>query len=147
MKFKYILTGGLLWLICWRAGAAEPPVLPVGLDAYRLWDHWAEQRIGQRTYMPSTYDRSGGNLNADASNFLFQLADDRNVTLDLEGQGVMVFMRYNHWHGSPWHYLVDGTDFVLRESMTTDPNARLPEINFIPRAPYFCGLVDDLRNR
>ena len=25
---------------------AEPPVVPVGLDAYRQWDRWAYQRIG-----------------------------------------------------------------------------------------------------
>jgi hypothetical protein len=42
--------------------AQEPPLLPVGLDAYRMWDHWADQRIGERSYMRSTYDRMGGQL-------------------------------------------------------------------------------------
>src|SRR3954466_2985947 len=41
--------------------ADEPPALLVGLDAYRQWDLWPLQRIGQRTYMRSTYDRRGGN--------------------------------------------------------------------------------------
>ena len=39
---------------------SQPPVIPVGLDAFRMWDRWAYLRIGQRTYMTSTYDRRGG---------------------------------------------------------------------------------------
>lgn len=72
----------------------QPPVIPVGLDAYRRWDCWPYQRIGVRAYMRSTYDRSGGNK--DAGNFLFQLSDNLNVTLDLEGPGILYFARYNH---------------------------------------------------
>ncbi|MBA3936423.1 MAG: DUF2961 domain-containing protein [Planctomycetes bacterium] len=116
--------------------AEEPPILPVGLDAYRAWDHWADQRIGQRAYLRSTYDRGGGNLHVDASNFLYQLADDANVTLDLEGRGIVMFMRYNHWHGSPWHYLIDGTDHVLSESMTAQPDAQPHPSTFIPAGPF-----------
>src|SRR5438132_13190559 len=86
--------------------AAEPPVIPVGLDAYRQWDRWPAQRIGARAYMRSTYDRTGGNEGADASHFLYQLADDKNVSLHVEGPGILYFARYNHWHGSPWHYEV-----------------------------------------
>ena len=56
--------------------AAGPPVIPVGLDAYRMWDHWPYQRIGERAYMRSTYDRSGGNERADAAHYLYQTADD-----------------------------------------------------------------------
>lgn len=97
------------------------PVVPVGYDAYRQWDRWAYQRIGVRAYMRSTYDRSGGNEVADASHFLYQLADDRNVTVDFEGRGIMYFARYNHWHGSPWHYEVDGSDNVVTETSTPDP--------------------------
>jgi hypothetical protein len=71
--------------------------------------------------MRSTYDRSGRNEGADASHFLYQLSDDRNVTLDVRGLGILYFARYNHWHGSPWHYEVDGTDHLVRETSTADP--------------------------
>ena len=66
------------WLILvpLLAAAAEPPVIPTGLDAYRMWERWPYQRIGERAYMRSTYDRRGGNERADASHFLYQLADD-----------------------------------------------------------------------
>ena len=57
------------------------------LDAYRQWDRWPYQRIGVRAYMRSTYDRTGGNHTADASHFLYQEADDFNVTLDVDGPG------------------------------------------------------------
>ena len=90
--------------------AQSPPIIPVGLDAYRQWERWPYQRIGARAYMRSTYDRAGGNEGADASHFLFQTAADYNVSLDVEGPGMLYFVRTNHWHGSPWHYVVDGTD-------------------------------------
>ncbi len=95
--------------------------IPIGLDAFRFWDQWAVLRTGQRTYMRSTYDRTGGNEGADASHFLYQKADDFNVSLDVEGPGVLNFVRYNHWHGSPWHYVVDGTDRIVQETSTADP--------------------------
>src|SRR5512140_1042724 len=126
-------------LLATAAVAAEPPVIPIGLDAYRMWDRWAYQRIGVRAYMRSTYDRRGGNEGADASHFLYQLADDFNVTLDVAGPGVLYFARYNHWHGSPWHYEVDGVDHLVRETGTADPvNAKktLTETTFIPEAPF-----------
>src|SRR5687768_5055360 len=108
-----------------RVLAAEPdesaPVVPVGLDAYRMWDRWPYQRIGVRAYMRSTYDRLGGNHHADASSFLYQESDHFNVTLDLEGKGILYFARYNHWHGSPWHYEVDGTDHLVMETSTANP--------------------------
>src|SRR6188472_1841116 len=102
--------------------AAELPVIPVGLDAYRDWDQWPVQRIGVRAYMRSTYDRKGGNERADASHYLYQLAEDKNVTLDVAGPGVLYFARYNHWHGSPWNYEVDGTEHVVTETSTSNPN-------------------------
>src|SRR5215510_9156660 len=80
--------------------SGAPPVIPVGYDAYRMWDRWPYQRIGVRAYMRSTYDRRGGNETADASHFLYQLAPDKNVTLDVQGRGILYFVRYNHWHGS-----------------------------------------------
>src|SRR5437879_5753982 len=114
------------------AGAEEPPVIPVGLDAYRMCDRWPYQRIGQRAYMRSTYDRRGGNEGADASHFLYQLADDYNVTLDVAGPGVLYFARYNHWHGSPWHYNVDGTDQLVQETSTTTPDKPVEGSMFLP---------------
>ncbi len=118
------------------ASAAEPPTIPVGLDAYRQWDRWACQRIGARAYMRSTYDRRGGNEGADASHFLFQLADDNNVTLDVEGAGILYFVRYNHWHGSPWHYVVDGTDNLVRETNTADPTNQVANSVFLPENAF-----------
>src|SRR5437899_3174694 len=104
-----------------RPTPAVPPMIPVGLDAYLMWERWPYQRIGARAYMRSTYDRAGGNEGADASHFLYQLADDRNVTLDVAGPGILYFTRYNHWHGSPWHYTIDDVDRVITESSTADP--------------------------
>ena len=57
------------------------PVVPVGYDAFRMWQLLPQQRIGVRAYMRSTYDRGGGS--ADASNFLFMKKEDENVTLDV----------------------------------------------------------------
>ena len=99
----------------------EPPIIPVGLDAYRKWDRLAYHRIGVRAYMRSTYDRQGNNRTADASHFLYQESDKYNVTLDVKGPGVLYFKRTNHWHGSPWHYEVDGEDFIVKETSTADP--------------------------
>src|SRR5687768_11204324 len=119
-----------------RVLAAEPdesaPVVPVGLDAYRMWDRWPYQRIGVRAYMRSTYDRLGGNHHADASSFLYQESDHFNVTLDVEGAGILYFARYNHWHGSPWRYVVDGTEHIVKETSTADPTKPVPNSVFIP---------------
>jgi hypothetical protein len=82
--------------------------------------------------MRSTYDRRGGNESADASHFLYQLADDFNVALDVAGPGILYFVRYNHWHGSPWHYEVDGTDHMVRETSTADPLHPAPNSVFLP---------------
>ena len=46
--------------------AAEPPTIPVGLDAYRQWERWPYLRAGARAYLRSTYDRAGGNEEAHA---------------------------------------------------------------------------------
>src|ERR1041384_1734901 len=116
--------------------AEEPPVIPIGLDAYRMWEHWPFQRIGARAYMRSTYDRRGGNEAADASHFLYQLADHFNVTLDVEGPGVFYFARYNHWHGSPWHYVVDGQDHIVQETSTADPNKPVSNSVFLPEEVF-----------
>src|SRR6202521_4323435 len=116
--------------------AAAQPTIPVGLDAYRMWERWPYQRIGVRAYMRSTYDRAGGNERADASHFLYQLADDFNVSLDVQGPGILYFVRYNHWHGSPWHYEVDGRDHIVRETSTADPEHPAANSVFLPEAPF-----------
>ena len=113
-----------------------PPMIPVGLDAFRMWERWPYLRVGARTYMRSTYDRTGGNESADASHFLYQLSDNFNVTLDLAGSGVLYFTRYNHWHGSPWHYVVDGKEYVISETSTADPKHPVPGSVFLPREAF-----------
>src|SRR5579875_3938322 len=116
--------------------ADGPRPIPIGMDSYRFWDRWAAQRIGMRAYMRSTYDRRGGNEGADASHFLYQLSDTFNVTLDLEGPGLLLFSRYNHWHGSPWHYVVDGTDHIVQESSSRDPLHPIPDSVFLPSGSF-----------
>src|SRR5258708_19567861 len=96
-------------LACLLLSAAASAQIPVGLDAYRMWDRWPYQRLGVRAYMRSTYDRAGGNERADASHFLYQLGEDRNVTLDDEGPAELYFVPYNHWHGHPHPFDVAAT--------------------------------------
>ncbi len=150
MKVFRIASATLLGLMLWSAlpgcgrglagrpvvNADQPPTIPVGLDAFRMWDRWAYLRIGQRTYMTSTYDRCGANETADASCFLYQLAEDRNVSLDVMGRGVLAFVRTNHWHGSPWHYIVDGRDHVVQESSTADPDHPVENSVFVPQEQF-----------
>jgi hypothetical protein len=126
----------LIFFCGWICLADELDPIPVGLDAYRKWEQWPQQRIGMRAYMRSTYDRRGGNEGADASHFLYQLADDFNVSLDVEGRGILYFARYNHWHGSPWHYVVDGRDYVIRESSTADPEHPAANSIFLPEKAF-----------
>ncbi len=114
----------------------QPPEIPVGYDAYRQWDKWPLQRIGAMAYMRSTYDRRGGNESADASHFLYQLAEDNNVTLDVMGEGMLYFARYNHWHGSPWHYEVDGQDHIVQETTTANPLRKLDDAVFMPESAF-----------
>src|SRR5262245_42351008 len=114
----------------------HPPVIPVGLDTYLNWQAWPQQRIGVRAYLRSTYDRTGHNRTADASHYLYQVADDFNVTLDVEGAGVLCFVRTNRWHGSPWHYEIDGVDHIVTESTKPDPTRKLDAAVFIPEALF-----------
>jgi len=136
---KGVLVGATLLILSALSGTGQQaPVIPVGLDGYRMWERWPYQRIGARAYMRSTYDRTGRNEAADASHFLYQLADDRNVSLDVEGPGVLYFARYNHWHGSPWHYVVDGAGHIIQETSTADPDHPVEGSVFIPERlfPY-----------
>jgi hypothetical protein len=137
MNMNIACSAAVFTLCLGLTGAAnqegEPPTIPIGLDAYRQWERWPTLRIGARAYLRSTYDRSGGNEGADASHFLYQGADDFNIALDLQGPGILYFARYNHWHGSPWHYEVDGTDRLVQESSTADPNHPAERSTFLPR--------------
>lgn len=113
------------------------PIIPVGLDAYRMWDQLPLQRIGVRAYMRSTYDRTGGSN--DASHFLFMNEEDQNVTLAIKGRGTLYFFRANHWHGSPWHFKIDGKDNVVKETATDNPvNAVkvLKNTSFFPASAF-----------
>ena len=112
--------------------AGSPPIVPVGEDAYRDWALLPTIRIGARTYMRSTYDRAGGNEAADASHYLRENAPGDDVALDVTGKGVLTFFRANHWHGSPWHFGVDGADQVVSESATATPDSPPPTSTFLP---------------
>jgi hypothetical protein len=135
-RFLMAFGGGVLLGALPPAWAVEPPTIPTGLDAYRQWERWPYQRIGARAYMRSTHDRTGGNESADASHFLYQESKTFNVTLDVEGPGVLVFARYNHWHGSPWHYEVDGVDHIVQESSSADPTKPVKASVFLPEALF-----------
>ncbi len=102
--------------------AGDLPTIPIGEDAYIHWDKWPQLRIGARTWLRSTWDRAGHNEGSDASHFLYMLAPDRHVTLDVEGPGILWFARFNRWHGSPWHFVVDGVDHVVEDTSTANPN-------------------------
>ena len=120
------------------------PIIPVGDDAYLQWERLPYQRLGVRARMQSTFDRTGGNRDADASHFLYQQADDFHVTLDVRGPGILYFVRTNHHHGSPWHYEIDGVDHIVKESATDDPigaNERLTQSTFLPAEPFPHPLV------
>ncbi len=52
------------------------------------------------------------------------------------GPGVLAFARYNHWHGSPWHYIVDGRDYVVRETSTANPNKPVANSIFLPQEQF-----------
>ncbi|GEP98471.1 DUF2961 domain-containing protein [Chitinophaga cymbidii] len=110
-----IALRNLLLLLCFAPLLASAQ----GYDAFRSWEKLPQQRIGVRAYMRSTYARTGGGY--DASNFLFMNKEDENVTLDVKGNGVLYFFRANHWHGSPWHFVVDGKDNIVTETATADP--------------------------
>lgn len=123
-------------------GGASVPKVQIGYDAIRRWDQMANVRVGTRTYMRSTYDRSGGNEGADASHFLREEAVDRSVTLDVAGPGVLSFVRTNHWHGSPWHYTVDDVDHVVTESSTADPTNPVAGSVFQPQTAFPSPLTE-----
>lgn len=138
------LTTVAIFMACMMPLEADtPPIIPVGLDAYLMWDHWCDQRIGQRTYMAATTDPAA--QNNDPGNFRFQINDPNYTTdvlsipMDLQGPGVVVFMRYNYDHGSPWHFMIDGADNVVGDSNSpglSNPNGYTA---FIPPGTFPSG--------
>jgi hypothetical protein len=118
------------------ATPAEVPVISVGPDAYRDWSNLPTVKIGARTYMRSTYDRAGANEAADASHFLREEDADHSVALDVAGRGYLYFARANHWHGSPWHYIVDGADQLVQESSTQDPTNPVAGSIYLPQTAF-----------
>src|SRR5689334_12438234 len=141
-RWLYIIMLSFFWcqtVLGQKASTSTDQVIPVGLDAYRLWDKLPMQRLGVRAYMRSTYDRKGGNHHADAGHFLFMNEEDDNVTLDVKGKGALYFFRANHWHGSPWHFKIDGKDNVVKETGTSDPTtaiALFKNSSFIPSGVF-----------
>ena len=105
-----------------------PMPAPIGLDAYARWALWPYQRIGIRAYMRSTHDRDGLNRTSDASHILYGERPEFNVAL--------YFVRTNRWHGSPWHYEVDGVDHVVRETSTADPSHPAAQSSFEPTETF-----------
>ena len=140
LRTALVMAAGVLLWAATPAREVPPahdvPTIPVGDDAYLQWERWPYQRIGMRAYLRSTYDRAGNNEWGDASHFLYQCADDFNVTLDVAGAGVLYFVRTNHWHGSPWHYEIDGRDHVVGETSTADPRNPVPNSSFIPARAF-----------
>jgi D-arabinan exo alpha-(1,3)/(1,5)-arabinofuranosidase (non-reducing end) len=138
----YLRYGCLLVIFLCKPASLQAqrlPVIPAGADAYRMWDKWPAQRFGMRTYMRSTYDRTGGNDAADASHYLFMNGETDNVTLDVTGTGILYFFRTNHWHGSPWRFTTDGQEHLVRETATEDPVNAIRDIKtsvFIPATPF-----------
>ncbi len=118
---------------------ASPPVIPIATDAYLQWEKLPQLNVGMRAYMRSTYDRTGNNRRADASNYLYQESDTFNVALDVKSPGVLYFKRTNHFHGSPWHYEVDGIDFLVKETATDDPvdaKTKYENTTFLPESLF-----------
>ncbi|MBI4602896.1 MAG: DUF2961 domain-containing protein [Planctomycetes bacterium] len=119
----------------------EPPVIPIGPDAFLQWERWPYLRMGVRASMRSTFDRTGGNHFADAAHFIRQVDPERNVALDEVGPGILWFVRHNHWHGSPWRYVVDGRETVVEESSTRDPTRPVQGSVFLPERLFPRGLT------
>src|SRR5205085_6334821 len=41
-----------------------------------------------------------------------------------------------HWHGSPWHYEIDGLDHIIQETSTTNPNEAIANSVFLPESRF-----------
>ncbi len=113
--------------------------VPVGWDAITHGlETWPQQRLGIRAMVRSTFDRAGGNEAADSSHYLY-FNDSRAVAMSLKGtRGCLYFCRFNHWHGSPWNFAVDGAIHAVEETNTAAPaRANLSVTSeFLPAAAF-----------
>src|SRR5690606_4991725 len=50
-------------------------------------------------------------------------------------------VRTNHWHGSPWQYIVDGNEYVVQESSTPTPEKPVAGSVFLPEKAFPAGLT------
>eukprot|EP01043_Picozoa_sp_COSAG02_P081627 COSAG02_NODE_20040_length_851_cov_0.703457_2_plen_169_part_01 len=119
IAFPMALTVGLLAASTQGAGRWA---VPVGWDAITHGlETWPQQRLGVRAMVRSTFDRAGGNEAADSSHYLY-INNSRAVAMSLEGtRGCLYFCRFNHWHGSPWNFAVDGVIHTVEETNTAAP--------------------------
>ena len=104
----------------------DPPLGAVAVPAHRH----AHATCARRTIAPEATRRP-----TRATSFA-----SRPITsfaLDVVGQGVLAFVRTNRWHGSPWHYVVDGDDAVVTRDEHRDPRQsgrRTP--TFLPQSAF-----------
>lgn len=57
----------------------------------------------------------------------------------MKGQGILYFKRTNHFHGSPWHYEIDGRDTIVKDTATDDPidaKTKYTHTTFLPEALF-----------
>jgi hypothetical protein len=114
----------------------RPPTIPIGWDAIRQWDRLPVLRIGTRTSMRSTFDRSGGNEASDASHFVRIEDGGLAIPVDVAGPGVLAFFGAEGWHGSPWHVRADEVDRVFSETTTAHPDAPVAPASLLPETAF-----------
>ena len=141
------------------AGGAGPdaggdlPVIPVGLDAFREWDRWPVLRIGD-AHVHAQHLRPRRRQRGRRRQPLPPPGGRRHLhrARRRRARASSTSSRTNHWHGSPWHYVVDGADhgraarrappipIARSRARRSCPTARVP-------AAARADLVDDRRAR
>ena len=112
------------------------PTIPVGWDAIRQWARLPVLRLGTRTVMRSTFDRSGANEASDAAHFVRIEPGPLAIPVDVGGPGVMASFGADGWHGSPWHVRADGVDHPFSETTTTHPDAPTEPASLVPDSTF-----------
>ena len=97
---------------CEGPGAARHPRRPRRLSPVGQLAATSASARAPTCAAPTT--ARGGNEGADASHFLYQTPTTSTSRSTSTAPGVLYFARYNHWHGSPWHYVVDGDRHVVQ---------------------------------